>query len=303
MNEDLPIETPIETPVEAVGDESVARNFIHSEVEAARRSLRNTQIGSVLIAGLLCGYVMYLTARFRSALEPREAATIVQGLVTQKVDQQGPEIKEYIKKEVPNYIRQAPDYVLKELPMYRQQIQERANQEIERFAKESADRLATQVDKFLDEQKDAVAALIKDGQDPAATAKITSGLKSAFVAFLDETQAGGESLKSKLDQALDLLTKVEARMNRLANGKSLEPQELSAKRAIAVLMRTIDEKRMEEGRTEAIAPQMVEEARRRIEDAANSARSNVETPSPTPPAPQVAPQAPGTTQKPPTTGR
>lgn len=249
----------------------VAERFVDKELKEAKKSLLYSQIGSVLAVLLLGGYTLYITTEFRKRLEPKEAATIAQGLVSQKIDQQGPELANYVKEEVPKYIRQAPDYVLKELPSYRQDLQKRANDAIEKYAKESSVRLETQIDSFLENNKESVGALIKNGQDPAATAKINEELKGVFVKYLEDTSAGGESLKSKLDQSLDLLKKADELMSRLATSKNLTPQEQNAKRAIAVLLKQIDLKRIEEGRTDAIAPTAIENARGPVTDAVNNA--------------------------------
>ena len=259
-----------EAPLPEAGG-PVAERFVDKELKDARKSLLYNQIGSVLAVILLGGYTMYLTNGFRKSLEPKEAATIAQGLVSQKLEQQGPQLATYVKEEVPKYIRQAPDYVLKELPNYRQQIQTRANDAIAKYAKDSSERLSTQIDEFLEKNKDSVGALIKNGQDPTATAKINEELKGVFVKYLEDTSAGGESLKAKLDQALTLLTQANERMNRLATSKSLTPQEQNARRAIAVLLKQIDLKRIEEGRTDAIAPKAIEDARGPVTDAVNNA--------------------------------
>ncbi len=256
--------------------EGIAERYVDEELRKAKSSLLRTQIGSVLAVLVLGGYMLYITQRFRASLEPHEAATIAQGLVSQKLDQQGGELAEYVKKEVPNYIRQAPDYALKELPNFRTGIQGRVDTEIKTYAKSSSERLGGEVDKFLEANKEGVGEMLKNGNDPAAAAKINAGLKEVFVKYLDEPIPGpngapGESAKAKLDGALDILTKVEARMKRLATAKDLTVAEQNAKRAIAVLLKTVEEKRVEEGRTEAIAPAAIEGARARVGEAVTNA--------------------------------
>lgn len=271
MNE----ETPMNHDEQPVGpghvhppeDAPAALDYIHHERDKTRASLRNTIIGSVVVAGLLSGYVLYLTARFRTSLEPREAATITQGLISQRVDQQGPQIQAYLKEEVPKYIRQAPDLAMRELPNFRERIQTQVNDDIAKYAKEGSARLETQFDAFLENNKEPVGALIKNAQDPAATEKIASALKEEFVKFLDTAPDGKESLKAKLDATLSNMEKIQARMARLARNKALLPQEKSARRAIAILMRTIDQKRVEEGKTEPIAPAAMNQAAEQIRGA------------------------------------
>ena len=231
----------------AAMDGMVAERYVSTELKKARGSLLRTQLFSGVFVLLIGGYVFYVTNRFRQSLEPREAATIAQGLISQRVDDQGIQLADYVKKEVPAYIRSAPDYALKELPGFRTQIEDRIQNDIETYAKQSSDRLGTEVDTFLEKNKESVGALIKDGQDPAATAKMTGEMRALFVRYLSETNAGGESLKAKLDGSLDALKRAETRMARLATAKDLTPQEKNAKRAIAVLLRTVHMKRMETG--------------------------------------------------------
>ncbi|RYD19453.1 MAG: hypothetical protein EOP88_18920 [Verrucomicrobiaceae bacterium] len=174
-NDNIPVnEAPTTT------GEGVAERYVDSELKKAKGSLLRTQIGSVLAVLILGGYTMYLTNRFKASLEPHEAATIAQGLVAQKLDDGSVQFADYVKKEVPNYIRQAPDYAKKQLPEYRQQIETRVNTEIENYAKQTADQLGAELDKFLDQNKEAVGELLKNGQDPAATAKITGQMKELF---------------------------------------------------------------------------------------------------------------------------
>lgn len=234
-------------------DGQLAERYIHNELEQTRGSLVRTQVGSVAVALLLCGYMIYLTSTFRKNLEPQAAATIAQGIASQKIEEQGPELASYVKREVPAYIRKAPDYALEQLPKFRQQIQTEVDNSIQKYAKESGDQLSAQIDKFLEENKEPVGELLKQGQDPKATEEINAKLKELFVQYMETTQVGGETLKAKLDSSLEMLNKVDARMKRLAEAKDLSPQEQSAKRAIAVLLKTVNDKRVEEGKTEPLA--------------------------------------------------
>lgn len=267
MNEDQPMNEAPRTPVDGTSGEGTAERYIHTELKRAKDSLLRTQIISSLAVVLLGGYTLYVTSRFREAMQPQEAAKIAQGLVAQRLDDGGVQFADYVKKEVPNYFRQAPDYAIKRLPEFRQELEERVNTSIETYAKQSSEQLGGEVDKFLENNKEAVGTLIKDGQNPEATAKINAELKNVFVKYLDEPAPDGESMKAKLDKALDVLKKVEARTKRLAMAKDLNPAEKNAKKAIAVLLKTVHDKRVEEGQTDAIAPKMVDQARGQVQSA------------------------------------
>ena len=277
MNEDgTPMVDPTPDPLRGApgSGEGVAENYVHGELKKAKDSLLRTQIISALAVVLLGGYTLYVTSGFRRAMEPKEAATIARGLVSQRLSEGGPQFADYVKREVPALLRQAPDYALKELPNIRTEVENRVSTDIERYAKESSERLGGEVDKFLENNKESVGQLIKDGQDPTATAKINSELKAVFVRYLDEPAGGGESMKAKLDAALKMLKQVESRMKRLASAKDLTPKEQNAKRAIAVLMKTVTQKRLAEGHLEAPGPKAVREAGQRVRGAVEQAAAN-----------------------------
>ena len=237
-----------------------AEKYVKTELKRAKDALLRTQIGAAIAVFALGGYTLHLTSKFRASMEPKEAATIAQGLLAQKVDEGGTQIAEFVKAEVPKVIRQAPDYAMKQLPEFRQQLTSEVTTEVERYAKESSEQLGGHVDKFLEENKEAVSQLILDGGHYDATVQINRELKKLLVAQLEQPTPDGESIKAKLDHSLDTLNKVEARMKRLATAKDLTPAEKHAKRAIAVLLKTVHDKRVEEGHEDGIAPKLVSQA-------------------------------------------
>lgn len=257
--------------VDRTSGEGVAEQYIRTELKRARDGLLRTQIISALVVLGLGGYTIWATSRFRAALQPTEAATIAKGLVSDRLETGAVQFADYVKKEVPNYIRKAPDYAIERLPEFREGLEGRVNREIETYAKSSSEQLGQQVDTFLENNKESVGTLLKDGQNPETTAKMNAELKALFVRYLDEPMPnGGESMKAKLDQALEVLNKVDARMTRLATAKDLTPAETNAKRAIAVLLKQIHEKRMDEGHEDAIAPKVIEGVRTNVQAAVES---------------------------------
>ncbi len=224
-------------------------NYIATEIARMRKVLLRTQIASACVVVLGGGYLIYITNHFASSLAPVEAAGIANSLIDQKVDEQSAMIADYAKKQVPILISQAPDYVLKSEPGYRKEIEDRINKQFQTFASGTKDKFGESVDKLLDGNKDAVASLLKNGGDAAATAVIVKKLNALFHEHLTMAQVDGESIQQKLNSALDSLTKVDERMKRLAVGKNLSSSELGARRAIAVLLKNIDDKKVDEGVT------------------------------------------------------
>lgn len=250
-------ENDIPNPDISTDDGQAAERYVTAELKKAKDGLLRTQVLSVASVVLVGGYLGYVTSRFRESLAPQEAATIAQGLINGKVDEGGAQLVEYVKKEVPAYIRQVPDYALKELPNYRTELEARVTTEVERYAKESSDRLGAALDEFLETNKESVGELIDKGSDPTATAEITRAMRKMFVEYVESTPAGGESLKAKLNAALVTLNKADAKMARLATAKNLTPSEVRAKRAVAILLRQIAVKRIEEGRTAPLATEAI----------------------------------------------
>jgi len=238
--------TPIAIPID---DCSTAMDYIRSELGRLRKTLKRTQIASVLIVVIAGGYLIGITEHFANSLEPVEAAGIASSLIDQKVEEQTDQMSDYAKRQVPQLISQAPDYVLKHVPDYRKDIEHRINDQFTTFAASTNDKFGLAVDKFLDTNKDAVAALLQNGNDPVATKTLVNKLNELFHEHLKMALVGGESIQQKLDGSLDSLAKVDQRMKRLATGKNLTPSEQSARRAIAVMLKTIDDKKAEKGDT------------------------------------------------------
>ena len=221
-------------------DEAIAEEFIGSELRSAKTSLRITQVASILGVAIIGIYMVVVTKRFESALEPQEAATIVQGMVQQRVTDFEPEFASYLKREVPAYISRVPDYALQKLPSYRAQLEDEVEASIRNYAQKTSADLGTHLDEYLVAHKDQVKDLILIGQDRTASQVLGADMKEMFLAYLDESQLDGESLRDKLGHSLLLLGKTEERMRRIKRGIDLTPSEKKARHAIAILLHQIE---------------------------------------------------------------
>lgn len=241
MNDDEPQITE-----ENVTPSMIADQFVASEIVRTRGALKQTQIIGSIVFLVVFFYIGGIAIKFHRSLQPEEAAVIAKGFVADKVDQGSSQLSDYLKKEIPSVIEKAPDYVMKQLPDYRTQIEDRLEQEFHKYTTDTSKQLSDEMDKFLANNKDQFKTLILSGQDPQAAQEMSANLRQMFVSYLAEKPAGEESIQDKLDQSLAALGKIKAITTKLAAGKNLTDTEKKTRRAIAVLLTTIDEKKAED---------------------------------------------------------
>jgi hypothetical protein len=222
-----------------------ADEFLASELANARSALRLTQIVGSIVFLVVLFYVGGIAMKFHRALQPDEAAVIAKGFVAQRVIDGEPQLTAYLKKEIPNAIQKAPDYVMEQLPDYRSQIEGRLEQELRKYLNDTSTQLSTELDQFLTANQSQLGTVILNGQDPQATQELAAHLRQLFVSYLAEKPDGGESIQEKLDKSLESLGKIKAMTAKLAVGKNLTEPEKKTRRAIAVLLTTIDQKKAE----------------------------------------------------------
>jgi len=223
-----------------------AEAFLAEEVLRTKKTLATTMIVAPLIVLVLAIYLGVVTAKFRSSFDPPEAAKIAKGLIAEKVNESGPDLAAYIKKEVPAAIEKVPDYVKGELPNYRVQLEEKLATEFENFSKSTSKQLDTALTQFLTEKQDDFKTVMLTGQDPQASKEIAAGVRQMFVEYLTNESDGQETIQQKLDAALESLGEIEKMTAKMVIGKNLTPEEAKTRRAIAVLLTTIDEKRQQD---------------------------------------------------------
>ncbi len=226
-------------PTGEPAEEITAQGFIEKELIESRASLVRTRIVGGVLAVFTLVYMGYLTSGFRSSLEPVGAAEIATGLATQRLDDLEPRFAEYIHEQVPMMIRKAPDEIISRMPEYRKGLEDRVESDLRAQASSGSDELSKNLESFLTAHKDSVGALIKDGQDSAATELMGVQLEAQFRTFLHDVKVGGTSIDEKLSETLSTLRQVQARTARLAGNKGLTPSEKSARHAVAMLMHRI----------------------------------------------------------------
>lgn len=223
-----------------------ADQFIASEIEKTKKALKQTQIIGVAVFLFIFFYVGSIAMRFHRSLQPDEAANMAKGMIAQKVIESEPELTAYLMREVPAAIEKVPDLVKQQLPELRAQLEDRLAEEFAKYAKETSDQLDAALDQYLEENKADFQTVMLAGSDPELAKEMTAAMRKMFIEYLSEKNGEEESIKEKIDEALRALTEIRAMMHKLAANKNLTPAEKKARRAIAVLMTTIDEKKAED---------------------------------------------------------
>lgn len=223
-----------------------ADQFVASEIEKTKKALKQTQIIGVAVFLFIFFYIGSIAMRFQRSLQPNEAANMAKGMIAQKVMESEPQLTAYLMKEVPAAIEKVPDYAKEQLPELRTQLEDRLAEEFGKYAKETSDQLDAALDEYLEKNKSDFQTIMLAGSDPELAKEMTAGMHKLFVDYLSEKNGEEESIKEKIDEALKALTEIRTMMQKLAANKNLTPAEKKTRRAIAVLMTTIDEKKAED---------------------------------------------------------
>ena len=220
--------------------DNIAEQYILDELAKSKISLNRTRLFSIvsLIAAVV--YMGVVTANLGQFLRPAQAAELARGLIAQRVEEQGPEIAAQLKQQIPGLINQAPDYAMAQLPVYRQNLEDQFDASLKSNLASGSDQMNKNLDDFMSTHKDEVKTALASGADPAATKQLGDGITQEFLGSLKTTQVNGESIQSKFDDSLEALTSVQKKMDRLANGSNLTPQEKKTRHAIAIMTKTIN---------------------------------------------------------------
>jgi hypothetical protein len=227
------------TPAVPLGP-TPAELYVERERRRLTNAIRGTQIVGLAFVIFVGVYIGGITDAFAKNLEPQTAATITTGMISQRVNDNIPELKRYVREQIPATVAKLPEYAKEQLPRFRQDLENQLEKNIDSYAKQTAPELATRVDAFLTQNKESVDQLLRNSQDPAALASLGQNMKQMFVDYLQQTQLNGETLKTKIDQSLEALSSVDSKLKHLEESKNLTENEKRARRAIAILLRQVD---------------------------------------------------------------
>jgi hypothetical protein len=219
---------------------TVSEQYILDELAKSKISLNRTRIFSIIALVVTAAYMGFITVNLGQFLRPAQAAELAQGLIAQKVQEQGPDIAAQFKQQVPILIAQAPDYAMQQLPVYRQNLEDQFDKDLTTNLASGSVQLDKNLDDYMTTHKDEVKSVLVAGADPAAVKQLGDGVTQEFLGSLKTTQINGESIQSKFDSSLEALTAVQKKMDRLANNSNLTPQEKKTRHAIAIMTKTIN---------------------------------------------------------------
>lgn len=227
-----------EQTVSTGGETAIA--YLAQELPQARKTLKRTRIvGAILICcvGAYIGTISYIMVGF---LQPQEAAQVASGMLSQRVASDGPAFAAQVEREIPLLIRQLPDYLIKEIPNYRKEFQKTLESECQNYCSAFSKDFGDQVDKLIDDHKAEIKTLLDNASDRAAIRKVLPDFDRVVTDFM-KSDVDGIALKKHIDDLAAALKEVEKRMDRLANGKDLTPEEQKTRRALAVLAKVIQD--------------------------------------------------------------
>lgn len=245
--------------VEDVATENVAEAYVSEELTSLKKSFKQTQIfGSTFVFFLMC-YMFSIANGFAENFQPKTAAKITKGLVTQQLDTVQPQVSEYLKREIPTLIKSVPDMAMTQLPIIREDLETTIESEIDGLAKETSGQLDEALDAFLIEKQDEFKTIILAGQDKETTDEVAVAMREMFVSYLTEDHGQDESIQTKLDHSLVALKDIAHRTHRMAYAKDLDAVELKTRRAVACLFSTVRDNKdalnlpTQEGAQQAVA--------------------------------------------------
>jgi hypothetical protein len=221
-----------------VADGTAAASFIDHELVRAKNSLNITRIISLLLVLSALFETFYVVGNLQTYLEPKTAADMVQGVVSQHLDDESDNIREGMVQRIPQLIAQIPDQVIQQMPSFRESLETKFTTDLGSFANSSSQNLNTQLTDYLSSHKDEVKQALTDSNDTATIHALGTGLTQQFMQTLQTTSDGGETLQQKLNTSLTRIQQVKQKMDYLAADKNLSPQDKQTRHMIALMVRT-----------------------------------------------------------------
>src|SRR2546423_4035541 len=97
--------------------------YLATEIRNLRRNLMITRIAGTAFVVFAALYIGSITKGFADSMQPVEAATITTGIIADRMNDNIPTFKRYVKEQVPIMIAKVPDYVKQEVPKLRKDLE------------------------------------------------------------------------------------------------------------------------------------------------------------------------------------
>jgi hypothetical protein len=220
--------------------EAVVAAYLAQELPKARLVLKRTRIICIVLISFIAIYIGTITTILVGFFQPQAAADVASGMLTQHAMRDGPILAAKLEWEIPKFIHQVPDYLIAELPVYRKELQQSLEAEYEAYCNSLSRDLGNQIDKLIDEHQAEIKTLLDNANDRDAIRKALPDF-DRVIADCMNNDPEGRALREHLDEWASALKEVEKRMDRLANGTNLTPEEQKARYALALLSKVIEE--------------------------------------------------------------
>jgi hypothetical protein len=221
--------------------EAAAAAYIAQELPKARKALRRARIIGLVLIGLIGGYISIISVTLVRFFQPQAAAQVASGMVLERVASDGPALALQIERQIPLLIRQAPDYVIRQLPGYREQAELVLETELQSHCATLSTQVGKQMDDLIATHEANLKTLLEHPNDRAVLRTVLPDLDQTITSFLT-TDADGKVVQEHIADLAAALKEVEKRMDRLANGANLTPEEKKARRSLAVMAKAIKDK-------------------------------------------------------------
>jgi hypothetical protein len=219
--------------------EAMLAAYLAEELPRARKTLKRTRIICVILIVFVAAYIGTITAVMVNLFQPKAAAEIASGMMAQHARDEGPILAAQIEGEIPRLIHELPDYLIGELPVYRKELQRSLETEYEAYCNALGRDLGKKLDQLIDNHKSEIKILLENANDRDAIRKTLPDFDKVIAATL-KNNPEGQALKERIDAWAASLKEVEKRMDRLANGTNLTPEEQKARRALSLLSKVIE---------------------------------------------------------------
>ena len=227
----------------ASGGDAAAAAYIARELPKARQTLRRARIVALVLIGLIGTYITVISVTLVRFFRPQAAAQVASGMVLERVASDGPALAVQLERQIPLLIRQVPDYVIRQMPAYRQEVEVVLETELQGHCAALATEVGKQMDTLIAIHQSDLKTLLEHPNDRAAVRAVLPDLDQTITGFLTADADGREVQKHIADLAAGL-KEVERRMDRLANGANLTPEEKKARHSLAVMAKAIKDKAM-----------------------------------------------------------
>ena len=234
--ESSPAAAPDATPQTG---EAVVAAYVTQELPKARQILKRTRITGIVLILFVGAYMGVISTIMVNFFQPKAAAEVASGMLAQHAVKDGPILATKVEWEIPHIIHEVPDYLIGELPVYRKELQQSLEAEYEAYCNSLSKDLGEQLDRLIDDHQAEIKTLLENASDRDAIRKTLPDFDRVIAESM-KNDAEGQALRQHIDEWAAALKEVENRMDRLANGSNLTPEERKARYALALLSKVID---------------------------------------------------------------